>query len=146
MLMAEFYNGWELFGEMPEGWKIDKTAGSPLNGYEFITNGKSVISGQKRALLKIKKDDLIKPLQTDNHLKLNIVQKAEDKPKQIIDENYVKTVNDLARKKFEERLLNDIRCDLMICEIEGWNKLEYIEELKNLINSLGNYKGGYADV
>lgn len=136
--MPNTYNGWELFETIPEGWKIDKTAGSPLNGYEFITNGKSVIVGQKRALLKINKDNFIKPFQTDNHLKVNILEKADDKPKQIIDENYVKTVNDLARKKFEERLLNDIRCDLMICEIEGWNKLNYIDELKKLINGLGS--------
>ena len=28
--------------------------------------------------------------------------------------------------------------DLMICEIEGWYKQEYIKELKGLINSIGS--------
>lgn len=133
--MSNTYNGWHLFEVIPEGWKIDKTAGSPLNGYEFITNGKSLITGQKRALLKITKNNSVENAQSLNH-KIKTVE--NEKPKQIIDENYVRTVNELARKKFEERLLNDIRCDLMICEIEGWNKLEYIEELKKLINGLGN--------
>ena len=50
------YKDWDLVDELPEGWKIDKTAGSPLNGYEFITNGKSVLNGQKRALLKVGKN------------------------------------------------------------------------------------------
>jgi len=34
------YKNWELLEEIPDGWKIDKTAGTPLNGYVFITNGK----------------------------------------------------------------------------------------------------------
>ena len=29
--------------KIPDGWHIDKTAGSPLHGYEFITDGKSVL-------------------------------------------------------------------------------------------------------
>ena len=47
-----------------------------------------------------------------------------------------KSVNCLARKKFEEKMLNDILVDLMVCEIEGWDKTEYIKELKNLINGI----------
>ena len=50
------YKYWDLLDELPEGWKIDKTVGSPLTGYEFITNGKSVLNGQKRALLKVGKN------------------------------------------------------------------------------------------
>jgi hypothetical protein len=38
---------------LPDGWVIDRTAGSPLSGYVFITNGKSVLNGQQRALLNI---------------------------------------------------------------------------------------------
>ena len=48
-----------------------------------------------------------------------------------------KAINKLARKRFEERMLNDILCDLMICEIEMWDKKEYLNELKELINSIG---------
>ena len=49
------YKDWELLESLPEGWKIDKTAGSPLCGYEFCTNGKSVLNSQKRALVFVGK-------------------------------------------------------------------------------------------
>lgn len=49
------YKYWDVLQVMPEGWEIDKTSGSPLAGHEFITNGKSVIDGQQRALLKIER-------------------------------------------------------------------------------------------
>lgn len=130
------FNGWQILEEIPEGWKIDKTAGSPLNGHEFITNGKSVINGQKRALLKVGKN-----IKTENIKKENIVKKVEKKlnaKDKIIDKQTAKTANELARKKFEEKLLQDVRVDLMICEIEGWDKAEYIKELKGLINSIGS--------
>ena len=49
------YRYWEVLDEIPDGWVIDKTAGSPLARSVFITNGKSPISGQqKRAILRIK--------------------------------------------------------------------------------------------
>ena len=35
------------------------------------------------------------------------------------------------------RLLADISLDLAVCEIEGWNKLEYLNELKSMIDDLG---------
>lgn len=50
---------------------------------------------------------------------------------------HAKTVNDLARAKFKEKLLLDIVVDLTICEIEGWSKVDYLNELKDLINNLG---------
>jgi hypothetical protein len=45
-------------------------------------------------------------------------------------------VNELARKKFQEHLLKEILFDLTVCELEGWNKLDYIKELKRLINGV----------
>jgi len=51
--MLGVFRGWELLEEMPDGWKIDKTAGSPLHGYSFIFDGKSIINGGKRALLRV---------------------------------------------------------------------------------------------
>ena len=47
------YKYWKILDELPQGWIIDKTAGSPLHNCVFITNGKSVLRGQKRALLKV---------------------------------------------------------------------------------------------
>lgn len=35
------------------------------------------------------------------------------------------------------RLMQDIMTDLTVCEIEGWDKMEYINELNELVNSFG---------
>ena len=48
-----------------------------------------------------------------------------------------KALNRLAREKKKYRLLADISLDLVICEMEGWDKLEYLAELKEMINTLG---------
>ena len=53
----------------------------------------------------------------------------------IIDTNCAQSLNRLAREQMKLRLMADIRADLMVCEIEGWDKLEYLRELKELINS-----------
>jgi hypothetical protein len=37
---------------LPEGWIIDKYCGSPLYGFVFCTNGKSILNGGKRALVR----------------------------------------------------------------------------------------------
>lgn len=134
------YKDWELIDEMPCGWAVDKAAGSPVHGYAFVTNRKSVITGQqKRALLRV--------LQPQRQIAFD-AQKAEERkpqkeakentPRPVIDAHYCRTVNELARQKFKQRLLNDILVDLTICEIEGWCKLEYISEIRKLINSLAN--------
>lgn len=48
-----------------------------------------------------------------------------------------KRMNDLARHATILRLLNDIRVDMEICEIEGWDKTEYIRMLRKMLNSIG---------
>lgn len=127
-----YYMYWKLLDKMPEGWQVDKTCGSPKAGYVFITNGKSVLNGQKRALLKQFTPIKIEPLKTTVS-KMEIIEKPKTKDDYVFP---AKSVNTLARKKFEEHLLKEITFDLMVCEIEGWNKLEYIKELKRLINSI----------
>jgi hypothetical protein len=127
------YKEWELLESLPNGWKIDKSAGSPLCGYEFCTNGKSVLNGQKRALLFVGS----KP----NEYKQSEQIKPPEKPVEKEQAEYpAKAVNELARKKFEYRLLNDIMVDLAICEIEGWCKMEYIRELRRLVAGIASRK------
>lgn len=46
-------------------------------------------------------------------------------------------LNRLARERMKQRLLNDILVDLQVCKLEGWNKLEYIAELRDMLNTLG---------
>jgi len=132
------YKEWDLLDSLPRGWVIDKTCGSPLHGYDFITNGKSAVAGQKRALLMVLPPQQKFAFNAENTQKRDAPkQEAERQQEQVIDAHYVRTVNDLARKKFKEKLLNDIMVDLMICEIEGWPKIEYIDEIKELINGIG---------
>lgn len=52
------------------------------------------------------------------------------------EEEIPQTLNRLAREQMKVKLLNDIRADLAICEIEGWDKREYIQELHELIDGL----------
>lgn len=53
----------------------------------------------------------------------------------ITDTNCAPSINRLAREQMKLKLLADIRTDLIICEIEGWDKMEYINELNELVNS-----------
>lgn len=53
----------------------------------------------------------------------------------ITDTNCAPSLNRLAREQMKLKLLGDIRMDLIICEIEGWDKMEYINELNELVNS-----------
>ena len=54
------YKYWDVYEVLPIGWKIDKSCGSTLHGFDFCTNGKSIFNGGKRALVRsIKKRNSI---------------------------------------------------------------------------------------
>jgi hypothetical protein len=129
--MKEENSYWDILENLPKDWIIDNTAGSPIKNTVFITNGKSVFNGQKRALLRVKSE--LKETQVHTETKPN-------KEKEVIEsvdiiEFPAKKVNELARKRFLEQILKDIMFDLTVCEIEGWDKKEYIKEIRKLINS-----------
>jgi hypothetical protein len=127
----EKYKDWYILDELPDNWIIDKTVGSPLPYTVFITNGKSVINGQKRALLKVK-PKLESVIKETKDIKIINAPKLHEE----IDEYEfpAKTVNELARLKFKKHLLNEILFDLGVCEIEKWDKKEYIKELQIMLN------------
>lgn len=52
----------------------------------------------------------------------------------ILDDETKKLFNDLARHQMIMKLLADIQMDLMVCEIEGWDKKEYIKMLQDELN------------
>lgn len=140
-MKRETYKSWPLFDDMPSGWRIDKTCGSPLAGYVFISDGKSIINGGKRALLRVRKAQMQISFDSPAISKMetaeasSVMEPAAEK----IEQPYpARTVNELARERFKLRLLNDIRCDLIICELEGWGKMEYINEIRRLINEIGS--------
>ena len=47
-----------------------------------------------------------------------------------------RALQELARHQMITKLYADILTDMQICEIEGWDKLEYIHLLQDLLNSL----------
>ena len=124
----EKYKDWQIVESIPQGWIIDKYADSPLPCSVFITNGKSPLKGQERAILKVQSK---RPSFESQYFEF-------DKEEEVLDDTPfpAKTINELARKRFQEQLLKDILCDLIICKLEGWNEKEYIEELKELVDSV----------
>ena len=45
-----------------------------------------------------------------------------------------------ARECFIEKLLQDILTDMKICEIEGWDKTEYIRRLRDVLNGVIHFE------
>lgn len=45
-----------------------------------------------------------------------------------------KALNDLARHQLILKLYTDISMDIQVCEIEGWDKLEFINMLYDILN------------
>ena len=43
--------------------------------------------------------------------------------------------NELCRREERCKLLAWIQADIAVCELEGWDKTEYIRELQELLNS-----------
>ncbi len=54
-----------------------------------------------------------------------------------LDEETRKALNRKAREEFKLTLLADLRMDIEVCKLEGWDYLEYLQELKELIEGLG---------
>lgn len=97
----EKYRDWDILESLPDGWVIDKTAGSPYPRSVFITNGKSPLNGQKRAILKLKNSDLEKQTTSNKALtvKQNLTVENNNIEKTEIPIFPAKTVNILSRKK-----------------------------------------------
>jgi len=53
-MIKDRYRYWDIYDELPDGWKIDKTCGSPMARSVFITDGVPPLYGCKRAILRIK--------------------------------------------------------------------------------------------
>lgn len=62
----------------------------------------------------------------------------------IPDKDTAKALNDLARHTAIVRILNDIRMDMEICEIEGWDKNEYLNLIRQLLNSIGEQNNKFS--
>lgn len=47
-----------------------------------------------------------------------------------------KQFNKLAREALKLRIYQDILADMQVCELEGWDKTEFIRELQQMLNDL----------
>ena len=52
------------------------------------------------------------------------------------DERY--KMQRVARHQMRCKLLADIQADMMACQLEGWDQMEYIRDLQDLLNSFTN--------
>lgn len=52
------------------------------------------------------------------------------------DERY--KMQRLARHQMRCKLLADIQVDMTVCQLEGWDQMEYIRDLQELLNSFTN--------
>lgn len=136
------FQHWNVFDSIPEGWVIDRNAGSPLRDHVFITHGKNILSGQqiralapdpKKAYRQEPEKPFLEVLKEVMHPKQN---QEKEKPSRQIDQECRRVLNDLARKKVQEQLLQDILFDMNVCKLEGWDHREYLFELENLIDRL----------
>ena len=59
----------------------------------------------------------------------------------LIGEEAPRKLQELARHQLIVKLYADILVDMQICEIEGWDKLELVRMLQDLLNGLGNSNG-----
>jgi len=122
----------ERFDALPNGWKLDRSWGSPEYGWEPICNGKSLLNGGRKGLLKVEKPTVKESLTV-------AITPPEPEPERIdLTPSEIKVAakitNDLARAKFKEKLLQELMVDLMVCKIEGWSITDYISDLKTLID------------
>lgn len=51
-----------------------------------------------------------------------------------------KALNDLARHQLIVRILQEIEFDLMICEIEGWDKKKFIRQIQSAVDKITKEK------
>lgn len=127
---------WKLYDDPPEGFFMDKHTGSPLTGYDFYTNGKSVLNGGLRILVKAPNTPVGSIVNNQRFPDELRPKKKEPKQDPMINQDVRKKVNILARNKFKEKLLKEIEFDLMVCRLEGWSTESYINELKSLIDDI----------
>ena len=116
------YMGWVLYDEPPEGFSIDRHTGSPLSGYDFYTNGRSILNGGIRILVKASG--------------VPVDSMTEPKEGPMISREVRQRVNAFARESFKVKLLQEIEFDLLVCRLEGWNMESYVCEIKGLIDDI----------
>ncbi|MBQ9283863.1 MAG: hypothetical protein IJ216_06330 [Acidaminococcaceae bacterium] len=66
------------------------------------------------------------------------------KPGGLVVDNHPDTprkLQELARHEMITRLYMDILADMAVCDIEGWDRMEYIRQLQECLNRFTSEKG-----
>ena len=50
------------------------------------------------------------------------------------EKDITRALNDLARHQLIRHLYLDILADMQVCDIEGWDKMEYLRMLKEILD------------
>lgn len=53
-----------------------------------------------------------------------------------LDNETRRAMQRVAREEMKLRIYADILVDMKVCDIEGWDKMEYIIELQDMLNTL----------
>lgn len=128
--------GWELYDEPPEGFSIDRHTGSPLPGYDFYTNGRSILNGGIRILVKTPGVPVDSMAVNHPPAREFVPKSKELKEDPMISREIRQRVNAFARENFKVKLLQEIEFDLMVCKLEGWSMESYVCEIKGLIDDI----------
>lgn len=130
------YMNWGLYDKPPEGFSIDKHTGSPLSGYDFYTNGRSILNGGIRILVKASGVPVDSMAVNHPPARESVPKGKEPKEDPITSWEVRQRVNAFARESFKVKLLQEIEFDLMVCKLEGWSMESYVCELKRLIDDI----------
>ena len=57
-----------------------------------------------------------------------------------LDKETRRAMQRVSREEMKLRIYADILVDMMICDIEGWDKIEYVRELQDMLNNLTQKK------
>ena len=128
---------WRVLDSMPVGWAfVENGSMWEPRGYKTAANGLSRLhKDHQSAMVRMDGFEAHERCGSPAQLDLSIPKPKATKPKEHRD--YSARFNRLAREKFKEKLLQEVQFDLMVCKIEGWKQSEYIDELRDLINSIG---------
>ena len=113
---------------------MDKTWGSPDHGWLPICDGKSLLNGGKKGLLKA--PILSKEVVGVAPPPITAQGDPEPPPAAVDRDEVSKALNQLARARMKEKLLQDLAVDLMVCKMEGYSCSQYAQELKDLIDDI----------
>lgn len=138
---------WDVYDQLPEGWHIVSDCAPHMSGLVFIRPKDYLKAGAKSGRISLLREQPAspvqpKPVQQPEPVQPETlpVQQPPQPPTASTAPYPAKSVNDLARLKFKQKMLLEIQFDLMVCEVEGWDKRAYINELRRLLNSIDTSK------